>query len=87
VTARQVFRQHVKGKNVMTPNHVEYGDVDSGRVYEITSGTGFDNEPIFGVTVIARTDGKLQMLAGGLFHALGDAREHVKNLSSAEVAL
>lgn len=59
-SARKVFRiaypaDHV---NFMTPEPLEFGFLDPITVFEISRGTGFDHEPIFGVTIVHYADGK-----------------------------
>lgn len=45
-------------RNFMTPNIIETGLI-SDYVFEISSGIGFDHEPIYGVSICEKnTDGK-----------------------------
>jgi|HubBroStandDraft_5_1064220.scaffolds.fasta_scaffold357586_2 hypothetical protein len=51
MTSAEKFRSIVKGKNVMTPAVLRYGETPT-KVFELSEGTGFEGEPIFGLTVI-----------------------------------
>lgn len=50
-TTQELFKQAVKGKNVMTPDVIRYGQTGK-HVFELSEGTGFDGQPIYGVTVV-----------------------------------
>ena len=50
-SARQEWEQLGIGPNVMTPDAVSYGFIDTEYVYEISEGTGFVGEQIVGVSV------------------------------------
>ena len=64
--ASTVFKSHVKGKNVITPNTLGYGFIGKQWVYEVTEGTGFLNEAMFGVTVVNAKTGELNRDMGQL---------------------
>lgn len=52
-TAYEEFRKVVKGQNIMTPGYILAGWVKGReRVYELTNGSGFTGEPIYGVAVV-----------------------------------
>ena len=67
------------GKNVMTPTTLAYFDIDDGRMVELTEGTGFTHNPIFGMTVTGQ-DQIVVTGAGGLFGSEADARAHIETL-------
>lgn len=65
-----------QGKNFMTPDVIEY--IDTPRfLVELSEGTGFDHEPIYGVTV-ATLDGERDHDRSQMFFSLDDAREHIE---------
>ena len=45
----------VPSKNILTPKFLGIHGLADGGVAEICSGTGMDNQPIFGVCVVQRT--------------------------------
>ncbi len=69
----------LKGKNFMTPNVIEYLDLENGLMIEVSEGTGFNNRPIFGVTVI-NADGSRNHIDSDLFQTRLKAYIHVKTL-------
>lgn len=74
------FTKYVKDKNLLTPNFIEYGR--AGRfVYEITSGRGFNEEHIYGVTVVETGVGHLHDLSK-CFYSLKAARDYASSLVS-----
>jgi hypothetical protein len=76
-SASSVFKKHVQGINVMTPFPVAYGFL--GRwVYEISEGSGFKNEPMFGVTFVDRNTGELNRELGQLHDSKAAALAWVK---------
>ena len=58
--ASVVFKSHMAGPNFMTPEPVSYGYIGQQFVYEISTGTDFLNEPMWGVSVIDKETGELQ---------------------------
>lgn len=71
--------------NFMTPKIREYG-VGDGQVWEISEGTGFDHEPIFGVTFVVRDNGEWRnscLVEGApkskLCYSLEEAREYANS--------
>lgn len=80
---REWARLH-KGKNIMTPTWLE----DWGNNFDtfacIETGGGFDNEPIFGVTIIRSDDGRTferDTDRNSLFYSLKEAQEYARDLS------
>lgn len=78
----EIFEKTLKGKNIMTPHIVEYGN--TGRfLFEISEGTGFSREHIFGVTVLELLEDetvKRRNDLNKLLDTLEDAREHAEGL-------
>ena len=62
--AREAFKRFFKGnKNFMTPYIKGYYQKklkDKIMYFELSEGTGINNEPIFGVTVLIEKEGKLE---------------------------
>lgn len=73
----QMFTEVVKGQNIMTPNFVCYQALPRG-VAEITYGTGFHNEPIYGVTVVMH--GKNQYKLSKCVLSYESALEYVREI-------
>ncbi len=55
--AKQLFDQHMKGKNIMTPHLLGYG-VAGKYAYEFTEGKDFQGKPMYGITVLRRGTGE-----------------------------
>lgn len=75
-TTAQLFREFFKSKNIMTPDPIRFGQ--SGKFfYEISQGEGFDNEDIFGVTILEDMGSgiyKHRHDLGGMKHNLNEAK-------------
>ena len=85
VNARREFRRYIKGVNFMTPKPVSYGLVGDGSrwVYELSTGTGFDHEPIWGVSVLDKETGRIDTDLGMLCRSRAEADEHISRLQAA----
>ena len=59
-TASAVFKEHMKGANFMTPEPFAYGFIGKQWVYEISTGSDFLGQPMWGVSVIDAETGELQ---------------------------
>lgn len=70
-----------QGKNFMTPRVIEHIDAPNGRLIELSEGTGFDNEPIFGVSVADAEGNRLLHPTSQMFFSLGEARKHIRKVS------
>jgi len=86
MTPEQAFRQEYGGSvNFMTPNVVRYGWIKKDQfAYEISKGLGFDNEPIYGITIVEVTaNGKTQRRTdlGQMFFSMEEARAHIAALA------
>ena len=75
--ASAVFRSVVAGKNVMTPYPLTYGFIGTRWVYEISEGTGFVGEPMFGISVVDAETGRLNSEMSQLFDTKNAAYEWV----------
>ena len=55
LSAREIFRKRYSqgAKNFMTPHIVGYGKINCNVAYELSSGRGFENDTIYGVTVLS----------------------------------
>ena len=51
-TAREIIKKEYgyESRNLMTPRIISYGKITPGIAYEVSSGTGFNNEPIWGIS-------------------------------------
>lgn len=57
------FDRHVPGKNIITPTRIRVDRLDGNHLVELTTGTGMPPQrlPLFGVTVLDRSTGKLRL--------------------------
>ena len=65
----------------MTPEVIEYLDLENGRLVELSEGRGFDNEPIYGVTILYG-DGKPDHENSEMFRDLDEAKSHIKEVEN-----
>lgn len=72
-----IFREVYNGQtNLMTPTVVGYGQ--RGKfIYELSRGTGFSHEPIWGVTVLRWNGEKCPDLSKGGFPSEDEAQHYV----------
>lgn len=73
----QQFNLVVKGKNIITPNLIGYRKIPNG-IVEITEGTGFSNEKVYGVTVVQ--NGIHDHDKSKCCHSIEEVEEHIKTL-------
>jgi hypothetical protein len=82
MTPRQAFNViYNGGKNFMTPNILETRN--KGKyIYELSSGRGFENDTIYGVTILERTsDGKVTKTEKNKsFNSIDEARNYIRGL-------
>ncbi len=79
---KEIFQETFKGKNMMTPDIIKFGE-SGGFIFELSEGTGFNREPIFGVTVLELTEGEAPKRRSDLsqmFHNLTEAKDFAENL-------
>lgn len=55
MSIKQIFEETFKGKNIMTPDIIEYRKVGDYFV-ELSSGRGFGGGTVYGVTVLEETE-------------------------------
>jgi hypothetical protein len=53
LTARQIIKREYgeHSRNLITPRIVSYGKITPGIAYEVSEGTGFEHEPVWGVSI------------------------------------
>lgn len=57
-TAREIFKETVKGSNFMTPNIIKYLKLGKDGAIEISTGKGISGNDVFGVTVVEDGENK-----------------------------
>jgi len=84
LTANEIFfKEYDSGKNFMTPNVIRRDKVSPTRAYELSSGLGFTNDTIYGVTVVDVITGggtKRRTDLCGCYHSLMDAEDFIDTL-------
>lgn len=74
--ARNAFHRVYNGqRNFMTPNLIRYGKRGK-MVFELSSGRGIDDAPIYGVTVIELPSTRRSDLST-LFHSIDEATAYI----------
>lgn len=77
------YRHVFKGQNFMTPDVILYGKVEHpGRsvYYELSRGTGFSGEEIFGVTVRDYMGRRFEPDPSKVLFSRADAENYIKTL-------
>lgn len=77
-----IFNKTFNGqKNFITPTIVEFGQTGNF-IFEISKGSGFSNDTIYGVTVLKLNGKEVEKtdLSNGGFESLEKAREYAKAL-------
>lgn len=80
--AQSTLKSYFRGKNFMTPEVVEYGQIDGLRAYELSKGD-WQGSDIFGVTVVRKLNGKPAEPIrdqSQMFHSEAEARAHIEAL-------
>ena len=72
--------QYFEGSNFMTPDVIKYGHIDNNRVYELSTGTGFNNNEIYGVTIRTKHDAENCDDLSQMCVSLEDAERYIKDL-------
>lgn len=75
--ARRAFKAQIKGDNIMTPTAIAYGWTADGHPWELTQGTDFDRNPLYGVTVAER-EGWVDLDRSRLFRSRPDAETYIR---------
>lgn len=80
MTHKAGFRTwHKDHPNFMTPEIIEIFE-KGDKVVEISRGTGFEDEPIFGVTKLRKTSTGYNSLGGKMFYTIDEARSFAKKM-------
>lgn len=84
-TAKEIIRQEYKeSKNFMTPTVIRFGKINKHMAYELSSGRGIYDQPIYGVSVVSYdpdTDTtKREHDLSDVFQSLMDAEHYIKQL-------
>lgn len=80
-TAKEIFKETVKGSNFMTPNIIKYLKLGKDGAIEISTGKGITGNDMFGVTVVEDGEHKhnltksLALLDSALMYAKGLQRD------------
>ncbi len=84
LTAREILhREYGHAPNFMTPDVLEVGKLHPCVAFEVSKGTGFEQEPIYGVSVVrVRCDGTTKRLTrlSEMFFSRRQADWHVYTL-------
>lgn len=82
MTPGQIFRSAVRGVNIMTPHVMRYKHVGDKIVVELSEGTGFSDDKLYGVTVVRKVDNiwKKDHETSKCFHDYDEAINYIKNL-------
>lgn len=82
LTANEAFIQVYKGsKNFMTPNIIKRFSEGLYHI-EISSGTGFNNDPIYGITVLSIKDLSKQFNLSQCLHSMQEVNKYINTLNS-----
>ena len=82
-SAKEIFKiEYGNSKNFMTPNILKVGKINHNLAFELSRGTGFKNEEIFGVTIVEIQDEKTKRRSdlSKMFFKKGEAAEYINNL-------
>lgn len=84
MTAQEIIRKaYGNSRNFMTPNILGRGLLPGG-AYELSTGSGFDHEPIYGVSVVwlnlGGTTERAKYPVSQMFYSREDARAHIRRL-------
>jgi len=78
-----VIKKHYNNRpNVITPLPLDYGYINNGIVYELSTGKGIFDTPLYGVTLVKILgDNTEAMFADNkCLHSLVEAKEYIKEL-------
>ena len=88
LSARVIFRKRFpqRDKNFMTPNVEKFGKVNCNVAYELSSGRGFENDTIYGVTLVSHNPkkGTTRSLhdVSQSFHSKNEAQSFINKLKN-----
>jgi DNA-binding transcriptional regulator PaaX len=77
-----IAREYHGSRNIMTPNVLSYHKLPNGAA-ELSKGTGFHEEPSFGVTVVRQApngETSRDRESSRVFYSLVDAKRHIAEL-------
>jgi hypothetical protein len=86
LTARQALRiEYGRSRNLLTPDVLRVGKLSKDLVYELSSGSGLEREPIYGVSlvhVVDHEEGRTERdyERSQVFHSLEDAEAYLESL-------
>lgn len=82
--AKTIVNMACAGKNVITPDVIEYGLISKGRAYELSEGTGFKGEELYGVTICKHENGEFinEYMLARLFMTIEEARAYIESLKN-----
>jgi hypothetical protein len=78
MTARDIVTAHLKGRNFLTPEVIEYVHIKRGLACELSRG-GFMDTKLFGVTVVDSMLGQMSDLSD-CFSSEDEARAYIESL-------
>ena len=85
MTPRQIIKaEYGNSRNLITPRRLGIGALPGG-AYELSTGTGIDHEPIFGVTVVrcnASDNVARDIDASQMFYSREEARAYIRDLKA-----
>ena len=91
MTAKQIINKEYKGKkNFMTPEVLSYGNISNNVAYEISTGRGFDNEKIYGLSIVKlNDDGSTKRMTdhSGCFSSMYEVDKRIENLKDMGILL
>lgn len=84
LTAREIIkREYGDSKNFMTPGIIRRGKMCRNIAYELSGGTGFEHESIYGVSIVMidESTGKTERLYNDshMFHSLDEASAYIED--------
>ena len=88
MTALEIIEQEYgNAPNIMTPRRVRVGLIRADLAYEISSGEGFDHEPIWGLSIVEEKDGKTarKFDLSGCFRSLNAVERRITALKARKV--
>ena len=81
---RIIFQEYGSSTNMMTPRRLEFGMIGEDQAYELSQGTGIEDEPLFGVSVARQLpDGSTERMGepqSTCFRSVQLARRHIARL-------
>ena len=88
LSARKIFRKRFPqgDKNFMTQNIEKFGKINCNVAYELSSGRGFENDTIYGVTLVSNNPKKQTTRSlhdiSKSFHSKNEAESYINKLKN-----